>query len=302
MPLKNSAALARRSSRSLVDALNRFVDAEAYRLAASLSFYALSSMLPLLLLVVGVGDLLLGSSDQLRQELVRSLNVTDSAVLRSLILSALEPAANTEERSSWSIAIGLAGALFGASSIFLELDAAMEKLFLVAGLKRSVWENTKRYLFGRSAAFALVSALCLLLLFGVVILSSVEFLVERLGLSSAALPGGLTSLGTIVFTGVALTLCYSIVPEPKVKLRAALSGGILAGALLAIVKFPLSWALMNMTGYAAYGAIGAVLVLVSWFYVASIIVLLGAALTAVLNTAPDAVPEAVHTESSRLPT
>jgi len=263
-----------------VESLTRFVDAEAYRLAASLSFYALSSLLPLLLLAIAVGDILLGDSTELRLSLIRLLDVTDSQALREVILGALEGARGTTERSGWGIALGLIGAGLGASGIFLELDTAMEKLFRIAPVKRSVLKHIHRFLLDRGAALLLVVGTCLLLLFGVLILSSVELLASRLRLPAETWPGGLTYLLTLALFVGALTLCFKIVPEPRVPLRAALAGALVATLGLTLVRLPLTWAVTHLTSYSTYGVIGALLVLVTWFYVASCILLFGAAITA----------------------
>lgn len=262
---------------------NRFIEAEAYRLAASLSFYGLSSMLPLLLVAFGAGDLVLGDSHDLRQQLISTLNVTDSPALRSLILDTVDGAGKAGERSAWSIGIGVFGALFGASGIFLELDASMGKLFRVTSAKLSVWGDIKLFLRERGVALLLVIGTCLLLLFGMVVLSAVELMAAQLRFPSQALPGVLTYLGTFVLTAGALSLCYRVVPAPRVSPACALYGGALAATLLALVRVPLSWGLTHLTSYSAYGVIGALLVLVTWFYVASSILLFGGALAAVLS-------------------
>ena len=270
----------RRSISTLVMSFERFVDAEAYRLAASLSFYALSSLLPLLLLAIGIGDMLLGDSIELQQGLIGLLNVTDSQALRDVILGAVEGARGTSERSSWGIALGLFGAALGASGIFLELDTAMEKLFRVASVKRSVPQHVRHFLLDRGAALLLVMGTCLLLLFGVLVLSSVELLASRLRLPAGTWPGTLTYLLTLTLLVGALTLCFRIVPEPRVPLRAALAGALVATLGLTLVRLPLTWAITHLTSYSTYGVIGVLLVLVSWFYVASCVLLFGAALTA----------------------
>ncbi len=276
-------ARVRRGASTLVKAGSRFIDVEAYRLAASLSFYGLSSMLPLLLVAFGAGDLVLGDSHDLRQELISMLNVTDSPALRSLILDTVDGAGKARDRSSWSIGLGLFGAVFGASGIFLELDATMGKLFRVAPVKRSIGGEIKLFLRDRSVALVLVMGTCLLLLFGMVVLSALELVASQVRLPSDVWPGLLTYLGTFVLTATALTLCYRVLPAPRVGWGSALWGGALAATLLALVRWPLSWGLTQLTSYSTYGVIGALLVLVTWFYVANSILLLGAALTALLN-------------------
>jgi uncharacterized BrkB/YihY/UPF0761 family membrane protein len=57
---------------------------------------------------------------------------------------------------------------------------------------------------------------------------------------------------------------------------------VAALALLA-ARWPLTWAVVHLTSYAAYGVVGVLLLIMTWLYVASCILLFGAALAAVSN-------------------
>jgi membrane protein len=283
MTLGKALGAIRRAGHDVLAAGDRFIDAEGYRLAASLSFYALSSLLPLLLLAAAVADIVLGDSNDVRQSLIGVLDVTDSQALRELILGALQDAQGAGERSNLGILVGLLGAIFGASGIFLELDTALEKLFRVPPVKRTALEQVKRFLLDRGAALLLVIATCLLLLFGALVLSGIELLATKLRLPSETWPGALTYLGTLGLFLVALTLCYRVVPAPRVHWRAALAGAALATLGLTLTRLPLGWAITHLTSYATYGVVGTLLVLVTWFYAAGNILLLGGAMTAQVN-------------------
>jgi uncharacterized BrkB/YihY/UPF0761 family membrane protein len=154
----------------------------------------------------------------------------------------------------------------------------------VAPVRRTAFEHVRHFLLDRGAALLLVIGTCLLLLFGALVLSSVELLASRLRLPAGTWPGTLTYLLTVALLVGALTLCFRILPGPRVPLRAALAGALVATFGLIVVRLPLTWAITHLTSYSTYGVIGALLVLVSWFYVASCVLLFGAALTARAST------------------
>jgi membrane protein len=270
----------RRLASDLLRAGERFDEAEAYRLAASLSFYTLSSLFPLLLVLVSIGDIVLGDSTELRQSLIRLLDVTDSPTLRELIIQTLQGAAGSGERSTWGITVGLVGAALGASGIFIELDAAMSKLFRVRVVRRTFAQSVKRFIIDRGAALVLVAGTSLLLLFSVVVLSGIELVARHLRLPEETWPGALTQLGTLALLTLGLALCYRVIPNVDVPPSAAVAGGLIAALGFSLVRLPLSWAMTNLTRYSTYGVVGALLVLVTWFYVGGCILLYGAAFTA----------------------
>lgn len=83
---------------------------------------------------------------------------------------------------------------------------------------------------------------------------------------------------------VALTLCYVVVPNRRIRLRDAVVGGIVAGLLFAalrrgfgiyVTKFP--------TYQTIYGAVSVVPIFLVWMYLSWAVVLFGAILTAALG-------------------
>ena len=76
-------------------------------------------------------------------------------------------------------------------------------------------------------------------------------------------------------TGLFASL-YRVVPQTDVRWGDVFGGAFLASLLLIALKGLLAFYLARVGEYAAYGAVGGVLVLLTWIYVASLIVLYGA--------------------------
>lgn len=83
----------------------------------------------------------------------------------------------------------------------------------------------------------------------------------------------------------ALTLCYRVVPGVGVRWQAAALGALLGAFGLLAVRWPLTWALVHLTSYSAYGVVGVLLLIMTWLYVVSNILMFGAALAAIVNQA-----------------
>ena len=277
-------------------------DAEAYRLSAALSFYALSSIFPLMLVAVSAGELVLGGSAEVRGTLISALDGTNSETVRGLLEDTLESVQGAAPRSHWGVVVGLLGAVFGASGIFLELETALNKLFRVPVVKRSFWQEVKATLHERAAALSLVMITSVVLLFGTFVLAGADVVATRLPTQSAALPGVITNLASLLLTVAALTLCYRVVPGMTVRWPAAALGALVAALALLAVRWPLTWAVVHLTSYAAYGVVGVLLLIMTWLYVASCILLFGAALAAVSNGPRPRAQSADARYDSRAPT
>ncbi|MFB6087950.1 MAG: YihY/virulence factor BrkB family protein [Haloarculaceae archaeon] len=103
------------------------------------------------------------------------------------------------------------------------------------------------------------------------------------GRAGIALGGVLGTVSLVVVLTVVFLPLYYLFPEAEVTIR-----GVLPGAALAAV----GWALLGAVfgtyaslagGASLYGAVGAILLLVTWFYVGGIVLLAGATLNAVLS-------------------
>ncbi|HET9955106.1 MAG TPA: YihY/virulence factor BrkB family protein [Polyangiaceae bacterium] len=259
----------------------RFLEAEAYRLAASLSFYSLSSMFPLMIVALAAADTLLGDSAELRNTLISAVNGTNSPALRALLEDTLREVLDHAPEQHLRIIVGLLGAVFGASGIFLELVAAMDKLFRVAPPKGSFLHQVWYALRGRGSAILLVFGTSLVLLCGTVVLGTIDVIAARLPAWAESLPGLVTDVSSVGVTWIFLTLCYRVVPNTRVPIRAAMWGAGVAAIIMRAVRWPVTWVVAHVTTYSAYGVVGTLLVLVTWFYVVSSVLLLGAAWTAV---------------------
>lgn len=282
----------------LREAAERWIDSEAYRLSASLSFYAMSSVFPLMLVAIAGAELLLGASAEVRTTLISALDGTNSETVRGMLEDTLAGVQGAAARGRWGVVLGSIGALFAASGIFLELVAALDKLFGVPVVKRSFWQEVKVTLRERAAALGLVMATSVLLLLGTFVLAGADIVATRLPGQAAALPGLITNLVSLALTTAALTLCFRIVPGVRVRWSAAAIGAALATLVLYAVRWPLTWAVLHLTSYAAYGIVGVLLLFMTWLYVASCILLFGAAVAAVQRREPSraVLPAAVEVE------
>lgn len=289
----------------LGSAVDRWTDAEAYRLSAALSFYALSSIFPLMLVAVSAGELVLGGSAEVRGMLISALDGTNSETVRGLLEDTLDGVQGAASRSHWGVLVGLVGAVFGASGIFLELETALNKLFQVPLTKRSFWHEVKVTLRERASALGLVMVTNVVLLFGTFVLTGADVVATRLPGHSDALPGLITNLSSLLLTAAALTLCYRVVPGMRVRWSAAALGALTAALGLLVARWPLTWAVVHLTSYSAYGIVGVLLLIMTWLYVASCILLFGAAVAAVYDRAPSAAnarsPDAVYDSRASAP-
>jgi len=302
---RNWRGAVRRVRGVLEDGGKRWVDAEGYRLAASLSYYALFSAFPLILVAISVGEIVLGDSIDLKQSAIRVLNGSNSEAVRVILEETIVSAQGAADRTRWGLIVGIVVAAFGASSIFLELDGAFDKLFRVRTPDRTFLQNLRVLVVDRAAALALVALTSVLLLVVTIALSAVNVVISKLP-SAAALPLFATAaprlaadFASVLVLGVALGLCYRMVPNLRVRWRAAWIGGFAASVLLYVVRWPFTLAVAHLTNYSAYGVVGALLLMLTWMYVAGSVLLFGGAIAAIENERTSEIASSERERSTR---
>ena len=259
------------------EAGTRWVDDQCYRLGASLAYYALFSLFPLLLLAVATLGFFLGSGDVERARVLGSLPGL-SADMRGLLDQTLQSMQAHTRARGWGAGLGVAMLVFAASAVFSELESSLDV----------VWRARPRP--AKSVWFTLVQAVrSKLLSFCAVVGAAVVLLTSLaestlLGVLGSAARGAVATGLWRVTEASASALClalllatvFHVVPHVRTKWSDVWIGALLTSVLLVALKTVLGWYLARLSSYAAYGVVGAVLGLLTWIYVASLVLFYGA--------------------------
>ncbi len=264
--------------RDLKQTANSWLEHEGPRLAASLSLYSLLSLAPLVILTIAMASLIFGRSaaQQALVDQVRDLMGGDGArTVQTVIEHGKEPNA-----SSVASVIGIIILVVGASSVFGELQSALNKIWDVkppdTALLSLVWS--------RLVSFALVLGfgflLLVSLLFSTALTAFGHFFSARLSLPTSLLAAtnALVSFAGI-FVLIALILKY--VPDVRLRWRAVWPGALATAVLFTLGKALLGLYLGRTAVASAYGAAGSMIVVIVWVYYSAMIFYFGAEFTRV---------------------
>lgn len=277
--------LTRKSIRTATDG---FSDDELMTRAAALAFYSALSFAPLLVLLLWMLAALRPSwQGQLVESLTTVIGDQGAGAVRLVI-------DNAQKRPRLGNVVGIIGVcvtLFSASAVFAQLQSTLNRVWK---LRAKPGEAVVGWLKTRARAFGL--------LVGVAFLLIVSFVVS--GLIQAMIPNDTQAwqiaeavVSFAVFV-VAFGAMYRILPDAEIAWKDATRGGILTAALFTAGKYVIGLYIDHASIGGAYGPAGAIVVLLTWVYYASIIVLLGAELTRGLAVARGAtIRPADHAES-----
>ncbi|HJS59970.1 MAG TPA: YihY/virulence factor BrkB family protein [Vicinamibacteria bacterium] len=262
-------------------ALVRFFDHNGPDRAAAVAYYALLSLLPLLIFVISIGVAVLGSFEAAYQGtlfllhgLVVQLDEQSLLSLRQFV-----------ERASELTWPGILILAWTSKRMFASLFSALDRVFEVSG--QGFLRGLAR---GNLAPFAmvLVTGVGLLVsLFATLVLAAVEGFVLRMGsMGSAFHTFQVFVLAQVLPVFVTLTfffIVYRFVPHHTLRARHALAGAVLATVLWELAKAGFGWYLKNLAHYAGmYGTLEGIIVLALWLEVSASIILYCGEVVAVL--------------------
>lgn len=258
---------------------SEWLDDKAPRLAASLSFYTLLSLAPLLVLSVSVAGLAFGEDaarGQIAGQLQGLLGDSGAQTVQGVLANAKTPSSGV-----LGTIVGIAIALFGASGVFGELQGTLNQIWNV---DTKPGRGIKGFLHDRFFSFTLVLGVAFLLLVSLVLSAALAGIGAYF---SSTLPGGATIWQVVNFVvALAVTtglfaLIYKVVPDVEIAWRDVWVGALVTGVLFSIGKLLIGLYLGRSTIASPFGAAGSVVALVVWIYYSAQILFFGAELTQV---------------------
>lgn len=244
-------------------------------LGASIAFYTMLALAPLLLVMLAVAGALLGdeaASGQLFQQIRGLVGDDAAATLQQMVASSHEQ----EGHGAFATIVTVVTVLIGASAVFIELKRAFDIIFKPDPKPESA---VTLFVRARLMAIALVLALGFLVVVSLVLSAAAAALGAWLSSALPVLEPVMSVLDVVISTAV-LTLAFwmliRFLPERAPRRRAVWTGALVSALLFAIGKHLIGLYIARGAVASAYGAAGSLIVVVLWVYYSAQILLLGA--------------------------
>ena len=260
-------------------ALRAWWDDDAIRLGASLAYYTLFALAPILLVATAVAGLVFGA-EAARGQIVGQLDQLVGPDGARAVQSLLEGASH---RRAGMLATVLGGITFvvAATGAFLELQAALNTIWRVKPAARA---NVRGFVVDRLRSFGLVVAIGFLLMVSLAVTASLAAFNAWLAPRSPGIPlawSGVNVLASVVVTTGLFALLYRFLPDLPLRWRDVTTGAFVTAILFTTGQQLIGLYLGQSSVSSSYGAAGSVMILLLWVYYSCQILLFGAEFTRV---------------------
>jgi membrane protein len=260
-------------------AIHQFHENDLFTSAAAMSYFGLMTLFPALLLLLALSNRIATSTEMIQH--IVEVYPGSGKFLRDTIRSL----ANV---STGIIVTCTIIVLWAGSWVFAVVERALNR----------VWGTTHRtFLHGRLLTLAMIGFVGLLLVVSVLGTSELVYLhdiAERMSPRQLEHYRLLASVGSlfwqIVFALVSwfvtfalFVIVYRFMPNAYVTIRDCVPGALIGSLLWEIAKYVFAWSLNYFNYEQVYGSVGAVVAVLTWGYVSSLVLLFGAQLTGVFH-------------------
>jgi membrane protein len=271
-------SIAKQAWTMLQETVMAFVEDNALSHGASIAFYVVISISPVLFIVVAIAGLAFGE-DAARGAIVDEMSGLMGRQSAELLQNAIKSASGTSNGIIATI-FGVAVMLLAASGVFGETQTALNAIWKAEPRGSTV----ARMIRARIVSLGLVVALGFLLLVSLAISAVLSALSGEL---NAILPFWAQLLEILNFVvsfaliWVLVAAIYKVLPERDLAWHDVSVGAMVTALLFTIGKYLIGLYVGRSAVASAYGAAGALIVILLWIYYSAQIFLLGAEFTKV---------------------
>ncbi len=249
------------------------------KLSASLSYYTLFSMAPMLLIVIAIGSILLGkeaAEGYVYQQFEGLLGKLGALQLQEMINNV-----QISGDTPWVTVAGLGTFFLGATGVFIEIQDSINTIWSIKAKPKRGWV---RFLVTRLVSFSMVVGIGFLLMVSLGLSAILSMLDDWLNANLNEFIWLAYILSNGISMGVVLSLfavIFKVLPDADLKWSDVLIGAFFTALLFLIGKYGINLYLSRSSTVSAYGAAGAVVLIILWVYYSAIILYFGAEFTKV---------------------
>ncbi|MEO6406145.1 MAG: YihY/virulence factor BrkB family protein [Ferruginibacter sp.] len=250
-----------------------------FKMSASLAYYTIFSLGPMLLVIIFLGNVFL-KKEAFEGSLYKQAGGLIGPAAASQIQEIIKNAALSGHNSITAV-IGFITLLIGATTVFSDIQDSINSIWNLK-IKPSK-DNFIKMLLSRLLSFSVVIGMGFLLLVSMAINGLLDVLMDRLKDHfpdmAVVIAYTLNIFLTLVITSFLFAIIFKVLPDALIKWKDVMIGALFTAILFMAGKFLISFYIGSTDVGSSYGAAGSIVVLMLWVYFTAFILYLGAEFT-----------------------
>lgn len=255
-----------------------FIEDNAFKLSASLSYYTVFSLGPVLIIIISLAGAIYG------QEAVQGkiYNQIGGLLGPKAAIQIQEIIKNTYQNgdSTMGTIIGIVLLIIGSTGVFIEMQDSINYVWSVKAKPKKGWMRLIR---NRLLSFSLIVSMGFILLVSLIVsalLSSLSDVIQRYFSDSLIfvfhLVNFIVVLGVVSFL---FAVIFKILPDAHIKWKDAFIGAAFTAILFLLGKTGINFYISKSDLGNTFGAAASIVIILTWVYYSSLILYFGAEFT-----------------------
>lgn len=264
----------------LKETFKEWTSSSASKDSASMAYNAIFALPGLMIIIIWSAGHFFGEeavNGEIRRQIQGVIGYDGAKSIQDMIASAM-----IDKENFWMKALGVATLVFGATSLFFQMQTTLNNLWDVEAAPKKAWQ---KFILDRANSLGMILVIAFLLLISMV-LSSVIGLANGLitkyfGLEAYVLiQGSNFILGLAVIT-VLFAIMFKVLPDVEIKWKSVWIGAIVTALLFNVGKMLMSFYFDMSKPTSVFGAAGTVILLMMWINYSCQLIFFGAEFTKV---------------------
>ncbi len=270
----------KRTGKVLLATFNGFLDDRGLKLSASLAYYTVFALAPLLMLVISLISTFLGK-DAIQNNIYPQIKsyVGSNAALQ---IQEMIKSISLSGKTTIALVTSVATLVIGATSIFMEIQDSINIIWRVKAKPKKGWV---KMLTNRLISFSMIISLGVLLLVSLIVSTLISALSTKITQYFPEVTIQLFNLISIGITFLVIAVLFGIIfkflPDVKITWRDVRTGAFFTSLLFMLGKYLIGIYIQTTGTGSTYGAAGSLIVILVWIYYTSAILYFGAEFTRV---------------------
>ena len=264
----------------LKQVFSEFVEDDVLKYSASLAYYTIFSIAPVIIVIISVCGVLFGK-EAIQNQLYGQINELVGSSAATQIQATIKNIHLTGS-NIFATTVGIIVLLIGATGIFGEVQDSLNKIWGLRLKKRKIWW---KLILNRLLSFSLIICLGFVMMVSLLLNALVSafgnFLARYFTEFSVIFIQITDNVLTFVITTFLFSLMFKVLPDAKIKWKDVFIGGFITAVFFTLGKLAIGYYLGSRNIATIYGAAGSVMIVMVWVYYSSIILYLGAEFTKV---------------------
>lgn len=272
----------------LINAGRNFSEDRCMKMSASLAYYTVFSIGPLIFIVIWFLGFIYGNHiedpDAAKAIVMNELSKVVGVEIAELLTKTIQHI-SIEKKSHIGLLIGIITLIITSTTIFIDIQSSINSIWRIKVKPKKNW---LKMLINRLVSFTMVIGLSFLLMASLLISSTIGIITKYIDdfFQRWNFENLYIEIWTLINAGVTFLIITSLfgfifafLPDAKIRFKDIFGGAVFTATLFMIGKYGISFYLSSNATASAYGAAGSLILLLAWVYYSASILYFGAQFT-----------------------